>query len=43
MDFIMVVYHSDRWETLVETGWMTWSVDEIDGVKMAKMIARRRY
>lgn len=22
-----VAYHSDAWATLVETGWVTWTVD----------------
>jgi hypothetical protein len=26
---IQVEYHSNKWQTLIEMGWMTWTVDEI--------------
>lgn len=32
-------YHSLEWEGLVETGWITWVVDENEqGVRIATMI-----
>jgi hypothetical protein len=32
-------YHSHQWALLVETGWITWTVEELsDGTRMALMI-----
>lgn len=28
MDHKHVVYHSHEWDILVETGWITWTVDD---------------
>jgi hypothetical protein len=33
-------YHSSEWELLVETGWATADVYEIDGYRIARMVRR---
>lgn len=37
-DFKICVYHSPDWDILVETGWMTQDVFEVDGLRLARMV-----
>lgn len=36
----LVIYHSAVWALLVETGWMTDSVYEHEGQRVARMVRR---
>jgi len=33
-----VEYHSHEWEVLVERGWVTMHIEDVNGVEMARMI-----
>lgn len=38
MEIRWVEYHSDLWMEMVENHWITMLVEEVDGIRVAKML-----